>query len=220
MKLNLAFLPLGIMDFLNPIVYTLFFVQLTKGLKEKKTDEGLMKALRVGAIISLASGYIIATGKTLVGFGLFDFELPVPLFWATGVGFVLSGLSLLFIYKRKKFAEIAAWLKVLVLVVLLALTVAVVFVLDPAAGNSITQGVTAIGTFILYGTMIAFAARDKNKLALILAIVPILTTAGLIPYSASVDLTDPATHWVIEPTNIAGQVALWLSASCLFKHKK
>lgn len=220
MQFNLAFLPLGIMDFLNPIVYTLFFVQLMKGLKEKNTDEGLMKVLKVGAIISLASGYIIATGKTLVGFGLFDFELPVPLFWATGVGFVLSGLALLFIYKKKTFSGIAAWLKILVLVVLAGLTVAILFVLDPVKGNSITQGVTAIGTFMLYGTMIAFAARDKNKVALILAIIPILTTAGLIPYSASVDLTDPATHWVIEPTNIAGQVALWLSARSLFKNKK
>lgn len=220
MQLNLDFLPLGIMDFLNPIVYTLFFVELMKGLKEKNTDEGLMKVLRVGAIISLASGYIIATGKTLVGFGLFDFELPVPLFWATGVGFVLSGLALLFIYKKKTFAGIAMWLKIAVLVILGGLTIAIVFVLDAETGNSITQGVTAIGTFVLYGTMIAFAARDKNKLALILAIVPILTTAGLIPYSASVDLTDPATHWVIEPTNIVGQIALWLSARTLFRKKK
>ena len=67
--------------------------------------------------------------------------------------------------------------------------------------------------------ILLWSVREKNWLAMVLAIVPIITTAALIPYSASVDLTDPATHWVIEPTNIAGQLALWLSAVVLFNKK-
>jgi hypothetical protein len=51
------------------------------------------------------------------------------------------------------------------------------------------------------------------------SIAPIITTAALIPYSASVDLTDPATHWVIEPTNIAGQLFLYIGTLLLFKKK-
>ena len=208
---------LGLMDFLNPIIYTLFFVTLLKGLKARNADPGMIKVLTFGAILSLTAGYIIAAGKTIVGLGLIDFTLPVPLFYATDIGFLISGVTMLLIYKNKTYAGLPLWVKIVVPVLFIALSV---FVCVSQGANSGAQLTAAIGTFLIYGTMIAFAVREKNWLAMALAIVPIITTAALIPYSASVDLTDPATHWVIEPTNIVGQIALWLSAVVLFKNKK
>ena len=205
---------LGLMDFLNPIIYTLFFVTLVKGLKAKNADPGMVKVLTAGAVISMAAGYIIALGKTIVGLGLINFTLPVPLFYITDIGFLISGVTLLLIYKKKTYRGLRTWVKIVVPVVFIALSV---FVCVSQGANSGAQLTAAIGTFLIYGTMIAMAVREKNWLAMVLAIVPIITTAALIPYSASVDLTDPATHWVIEPTNIAGQLALWLSAVVLFK---
>ena len=207
---------LGLMDFLNPIIYTLFFVTLVKGLKAKNADPGMVKVLTAGAVISMAAGYIIALGKTIVGLGLINFTLPVPLFYITDIGFLISGVTLLLIYKKKTYRGLRTWVKIVVPVVFIALSV---FVCVSQGANSGAQLTAAIGTFLIYGTMIAMAVREKNWLAMVLAIVPIITTAALIPYSASVDLTDPATHWVIEPTNIAGQLALWLSAVVLFKKK-
>ena len=208
---------LGLMDFVNAIIYTLFFVALLRGLRNKGADEGMLKVLKAGAILSLAAGYIIAFGKTLVGLGIINFTLPVPLFYATDIGFLISGVTLLLIHKKKTYKGLRTWVKIVVPVVFIALSV---FVCVSQGANSGAQLTAAIGTFLIYGTMIAMAAREKNWLAMVLAIVPVLTTAALIPYSASVDLTDPATHWVIEPTNIAGQLALWLSAVVLFKKAK
>lgn len=205
---------LGLMDFLNPIIYTLFFVTLLKGLKARKADAGMIKVLTFGAVLSLAAGYIIALGKTIVGLGLIKFTLPVPLFYATDIGFLISGVTMLLIYKNKTYAGLPLWVKIAVPVLFVALSV---FVCVSQGANAGAQLTAAIGTFMIYGTMIAFAVRERNWLAMVLAIIPILTTAALIPYSASVDLTDPATHWVIEPTNIAGQLALWLSAVVLFR---
>lgn len=207
---------LGLMDFLNPIIYTLFFVTLVRGLKAKKADPGMIKVLTAGAIISMAAGYIIALGKTIVGLGLINFTLPVPLFYITDIGFLISGVTLLLIHRKKTYKGLRTWVKIVVPILFIALSI---FVCVSQGANSGAQLTAAIGTFLIYGTMIAMAAREKNWLALILAIIPILTTAALIPYSASVDLTDPATHWVIEPTNIAGQLALWLSAVLLFRKK-
>ena len=208
---------LGLMDFLNPIIYTLFFVTLLRGLKARNADPGMIKVLTFGAILSLTAGYIIALGKTIVGLGLIKFTLPVPLFYATDIGFLISGVTMLLIYKNKTYKGLPAWVKIVVPVLFIALSV---FVCVSQGANAGAQLTAAIGTFLIYGTMIAFAAREKNWLAMVLAIIPILTTAALIPYSASVDLTDPATHWVIEPTNIAGQLALWLSAVVFFRKKK
>ena len=204
------------MDFLNPIIYTMFFVVLVRGLKAKKADPGMIKVLTAGAIISMAAGYIIALGKTIVGLGLINFTLPVPLFYITDIGFLISGVTLLLIHKKKTYKGLKTWVKIVVPVLFIALSV---FVCVSQGANSGAQLTAAIGTFLIYGTMIAMAVKEKNWLAMVLAIVPIITTAALIPYSASVDLTDPATHWVIEPTNIAGQLALWLSAVVLFKKK-
>ncbi len=207
---------LGLMDFLNPIIYTLFFVALLKGLKAKNADPGMLKVLKAGAIISMTAGYIIALGKTLVGLNIIHFTLPVPLFYATDIGFLISGVTLLLIHKKKTYRGLKTWVKIVVPVIFVALSV---FVCVSQGANSGAQLTAAIGTFLIYGTMIAMAAKEKNRLAMILAIVPIITTAALIPYSASVDLTDPRTHWVIEPTNILGQLALWLSAVRLFGKK-
>ena len=176
----------------------------------------MVKVLTAGAIISMAAGYVIAFGKTLVGLGIIHFTLPVPLFYTTDIGFLISGVTLLLIYKNKTYKGLKTWVKIVCPVVFIALSV---FVCISQGANSGAQLTAAIGTFLIYGTMIAMAVRAKNWLAMVLAIVPILTTAALIPYSASVDLTDPATHWVIEPTNIAGQLALWLSAILQFKKK-
>lgn len=205
---------LGLMDFLNPIIYTLFFVTLVKGLRARNADPGMIKVLIAGAIISMAAGFIIALGKTIVGMGLIDFTLPVPLFYTTDIGFLISGVTLLLIHNNQTYAGLPLWVKILVPLAFIALSV---FVCVKQGANSGAQLTAAIGTFLIYGTMIAMAVRARNWLAMILAIVPIITTAALIPYSAKVDLTDPKTHWVIEPTNIVGQLALWLSAVVLFK---
>ena len=204
----------GLMDFLNPIIYTLFFVTLVKGLRARNADPGMIKVLIAGAILSMAAGFIIAIGKTIVGLGLIDFTLPVPLFYATDIGFLISGVTLLMIHKGQTYAGLPLWVKILVPLAFIALSV---FICVKQGANAGAQLTAAIGTFLIYGTMIAMAVKDRNWLAMALAIVPILTTAALIPYSARVDLTDPKTHWVIEPTNIAGQLALWLSAVLLFK---
>ncbi|MBQ9911579.1 MAG: hypothetical protein IJM49_00970 [Firmicutes bacterium] len=207
---------LGLMDFLNPIIYTLFFVALVRGLKARNADPGMIKVLTAGAIISMAAGYIIALGKTLVGLGIINFTLPVPLFYTTDIGFLISGVTLLLIYKKKTYKGLKTWVKIVFPVLFIALSV---FVCMTQGANSGAQLTAAIGTFLIYGTMIAFCAREKKWLAMILCIAPIITTAALIPYSASVDLTDPATHWVIEPTNIAGQLFLYIGTLLLFKKK-
>ena len=86
--------PLGLLDYGNPICYTITMVTIirnTYGIMDKPFNVILL----IGAIISIFFGLVIPTGKVIVGLGLIEFRMPVSLVACVNTGILISGLMLL-----------------------------------------------------------------------------------------------------------------------------
>lgn len=204
---------LGLLDCINPILYTLFFINIIKGLTAKKADEDMIKVLKTGAAMSLTAGYMIAFGKVLVGFNLFSFFLPIPLLYIVDTGFLVTGVTLFLIYKKKTYKTLPSVIKISVPV---AFAAAFIFTCISGGANAGAELIAATGAILTYATVAAMAAKEKKRLPMVLALAPIITTALLVPYSMSVNLNEAAPHWVIEAVNIAGLALLYLGSVLLF----
>jgi hypothetical protein len=86
--------PLGLLDYINPILYSITMVTITRKLFYVMGHPGNVIFL-IGAIISVFFGLIIPTGKVLVGLGVIKFRMPVSLVFSVNTGILISGVMLL-----------------------------------------------------------------------------------------------------------------------------
>ena len=86
--------PLGLLDYINPVFYTITTLTILRHMGEFMGPLA-SKIYTAGAVLSLIGGYIIPTGKLIVGLGLIQFIMPVPLVFAVNNGILVSGLVLL-----------------------------------------------------------------------------------------------------------------------------
>ena len=93
-KFNKFSVPLGLLDYINPICYCITMVTI---IRNTRADMGQPYSLifLIGAIISIFFGFVIPTGKVIVGLGLIKFRMPVPLVLCVNTGIFISGLMLL-----------------------------------------------------------------------------------------------------------------------------
>ena len=93
-KFNSFSVPLGLLDYINPICYCITMVTI---IKHTRADMGQPYSVifLIGAIISIFFGFIIPTGKVIVGLGLIKFRMPVALVFCVNTGIFISGLMLL-----------------------------------------------------------------------------------------------------------------------------
>jgi hypothetical protein len=68
-KFNTFSVPLGILDYVNPILYTITIVTILKNTYSQM-GKPYNIVLLIGAILSVCFGFIIPTGKVIVGLGL------------------------------------------------------------------------------------------------------------------------------------------------------
>lgn len=92
-KFNRFSVPLGLLDYINPILYTITMVTVIRNTRETM-DRPYWILLLIGAVISILAGFVIPTGKVLVGMGKIKFVMPVPLVFCVNAGILLSGLML------------------------------------------------------------------------------------------------------------------------------
>ena len=93
-KLNKFSVPLGLLDYINPIFYAITIYTIISNIYPLlQTPYNYI--LLIGAIISLLFGFIIPTGKVMVGLGIIKFRMPVSLVFCVNIGILLSGLMLL-----------------------------------------------------------------------------------------------------------------------------
>ena len=85
--------PLGLLDYVNPVLYTVTMVTVIRNTYEIM-DKPYNTILLIGAIISIFFGLIIPTGKVLVGLGVIKFVMPVSLVFCVNTGILISGLML------------------------------------------------------------------------------------------------------------------------------
>jgi len=206
---------LGLTDYVNPIFYTFFFITMMKGLKEK-SNPTMFNIFRVGAIISLVGGYFIPTGKVIVGLGLFDFVMPVPVVHLVNTGFLISGVTLFLMCRNKTYKDLPVVEDILLAVAYVAAFVAIC-VFSKYNTAAVLTGV--VGIVLIYVSMVIMSIRSHKVLPMILAILSFFLTFFLAGVGTKADLYSPAVHWVIELTNIVCQCSLFISAKLLFPKK-
>ena len=86
--------PLGLLDYVNPILYTVTMVTIIRNLYSEM-ESPFNTILLAGAVISIFFGLVIPTGKVIVGLGIIKFRMPVSLVFCVNTGILISGLMLL-----------------------------------------------------------------------------------------------------------------------------
>ena len=69
-------IPLGLLDYINPIFYSISIITIIRNIYLEFPYNIIMI---LGAILSIIFGFIIPTGKVIVGMGLIKFRMPVSL---------------------------------------------------------------------------------------------------------------------------------------------
>ena len=115
-KFNKFSVPLGLLDYINPIFYTITIMTIIKSIHLESPFKIIMI---IGAVLSIVFGFVIPTGKVIVGLGIIKFKMPVSLVFLVNVGILLSGLMLFkFVMNLELFLLI-----IISLIILLLLTI-------------------------------------------------------------------------------------------------
>ena len=200
--------PLGLLDYINPILYSITMVTITRKLFSVMGHPGNIIFL-IGAIISVFFGLIIPTGKVLVGLGVIKFRMPVSLVFSVNTGILISGLMLLnFVMDLQP-----------VLLALLILGIVAVLVLMYKRSrkvNTIAVLTGAAGYLLLYISLITLSIRKPAVLPIIMYAIAILLFVMLCGIGIKANLKNPKVHWVIEISNVFCQFLVAAATILLF----
>ena len=200
--------PLGLLDYINPILYSITMVTITRKLFSVMGHPSNVIFL-IGAIISVFFGLIIPTGKVLVGLGVIKFRMPVSLVFSVNTGILISGLMLLkFVMNLQP-----------VLLALLILGIVAVLVLmykKSRKVNTIAVLTGAVGYLLLYISLITQSIRKPAALPIIMYAIAILLFVMLCGIGIKANLKNPKVHWVIEMSNVLCQFLVAAATILLF----
>ena len=193
-KLNQFSVPLGLLDYINPIFYSITIITIIKNMCPMMASPYNV-ILLIGAIISIFFGFVIPTGKVLVGFGVIEFKMPVPIVFSVNAGILLSGLMLL-----KQVMK----LEVVTLLILVAFVVLVLTLLysKTKKANTIAVLTGAVGYLLLYISLITLSLMKKIALPIVLYAFAILLFIMLCGIGIKANLKNPKVHWMIEVSNV------------------
>lgn len=201
-------MPLGLLDYINPILYSITMVTITRKLFSVM-DHPINVIFLIGAIISVFCGLIIPTGKVLVGLGVIKFRMPVSLVFSVNTGILISGLMLLtFVMDLQP-----------VFLVLLTLGIVAVLVLmykKSRKVNTIAVLTGAVGYLLLYISLITQSIRKPAALPIIMYAIAILLFVMLCGIGIKANLKNPKVHWVIEISNVLCQFLVAAATILLF----
>ena len=208
-KLNKFSVSLGLLDYINPIFYSITIITILINLYNKLGIPYIIIML-IGAIISILFGFVIPTGKVLVGLGIIKFKMPVGIVFTVNTGILISGLTLL---KYVLNLNIIVLLSILlIIIVLLSLIYK-----KTKSFNTIAVLTGAIGYLMLYISLITLSIKNSYIIPIILygcAIVLFIILCGI---GIKANLKNPKVHWIIEITNIICQFLVTLSTFIIFK---
>ena len=207
-KLNKFSVSLGLLDYVNPIFYAITIYTIISNIYP------LLQApynyiLLIGAIISLFFGFIIPTGKVLVGLGIIKFRMPVSLVFCVNSGILLSGLMLL-----KYVMNIS--LTTLILITAFIIITLIWIYLKSKKINTIAVLTWAFWYLLMYISLITLAIRNNIILPIIFYGIDILLFVMLCGIGIKADLKNPKVHWVIEISNVVCQGLVAFATIILF----
>ena len=201
-------MPLGLLDYLNPILYTVTMVTIIRNLFPVM-ERPYNVILLIGAVISILFGLVIPTGKVLVGLGVIQFRMPVSLVFCVNSGILITGL-MLFMYVMKLSP---AWL------ILLAAAIVALLVLlyrKTKKFNTIAVLTGAFGYVLIYSSLITLSVQRGVTASIVLYALAIVLFVMLCGIGIRADLKNPKVHWVIEISNVVCQLFLTIATLLLF----
>lgn len=147
--------PLGLLDYGNPIFYTVTMVTIIKNMYGVM-DKPFNVILLIGAIVSIFFGLIIPTGKVIVGLGIIEFRMPVSLVASVNTGILISGLMML---------RHVLGLSLAVLAIILLLAIAALYKIYNKSKkfNTVAVMTGAIGYMLLYASLITLSLQDRKS---------------------------------------------------------
>ncbi len=207
-KFSTFSVPLGLLDYVNPILYTVTETTVIRNLYSQMGSP-YNYLLLIGAIISIFFGFIIPTGKVIVGLGIIDFVMPVSLVFCVNSGILLSGLVL---FKHVMNLDNVVFGIMAVLIVAL-----LIFVYSKHKKiNTIAVLTGAVGYLLIYISLITLSIQKGLIIPIILYAIAILLFVMLVGIGIKGNLKNPKVHWVIEISNVicqllvaAATVMLW-----------
>ena len=206
-KLNKFSVPLGLLDYVNPIFYSITIITIIRNIN---MDNPYNIILVIGAIISIIFGFIIPTGKVIVGLGLIKFRMPVSLVFCVNTGILLSGLMvLMYIF------NIPLYLLILLLLIIIGLLF--MTYRKTKKINTIAVLTGACGYLMLYISLITLSIKLGLIIPIILFALAIILFVMLCGIGIKANLKDPKVHWKIEVTNVICQFLVMLGTIIVFK---
>ena len=208
-KLNSFSVPLGLLDYINPILYSITMVTIIKNTYDIM-DSPYNIILLIGAIISITFGFIIPTGKVIVGLGLIKFRMPVSIVACVNTGILLSGLMLLkFVFNLN--------LKILLAIIIAIILLLLLIFLKRKKINTIAVLAGAFGYLSIYISLITCSVRNNLVIPIILYAFAILLFVILCGIGIKGNLKNPKVHWIIESSNVVCQLLVTLGTVLLFR---
>jgi len=200
--------PLGLLDYGNPVFYTVTMVTILKNMYGVM-DRPFNVILLMGAIISIFFGLVIPTGKVIVGLGLIEFKMPVSLVACVNTGILISGLMLL-----RHVLELS--LPVLLIILLLAAAALYLIYTKSKKYNTVAVMTGAIGYMLLYVSLIILSIEKDTFLPILFFVLAIFFFFMLCGIGIKADLKNPKVHWVIEVSNVMCQFLVAVGTVILF----
>ena len=200
--------PLGLLDYGNPVFYTVTMVTILKNMYGVM-DRPFNVILLMGAIISIFFGLVIPTGKVIVGLGLIEFRMPVSLVACVNTGILISGLMML-----RHVLELS--LPALLIILLLAVAALYLIYSKSKKFNTVAVMTGAIGYMLLYVSLIILSIEKDTFLPILFYVLAIFFFFMLCGIGIKADLKNPKVHWVIEVSNVMCQFLVAVGTVILF----
>ena len=207
-KLNKFSVPLGLLDYVNPIFYSITIITIIKNIY---SSIGLPYniILLIGACISILFGLAIPTGKVIVGLGIIKFRMPVSLVFAVNTGILLSGLMLLKYIMNLNIIT-------LILITLIIIGLLTLIYLKSKKINTTAVLIGAFGYISIYISLITYSITQNKILPIILYALAIIIFTMLCKIGIKANLKNPKIHWVIEISNVICQLLVALATIIIF----
>ena len=200
--------PLGLLDYGNPVFYTVTMVTILKNMYGVM-DRPFNVILLMGTIISIFFGLVIPTGKVIVGLGLIEFKMPVSLVACVNTGILISGLMML-----RHVLELS--LPALLIILLLAAAALYLIYSKSKKFNTVAVMTGAIGYMLLYVSLIILSVEKDTFLPILFYVLAIFFFFMLCGIGIKADLKNPKVHWVIEVSNVMCQFLVAVGTVILF----
>ena len=207
-RFNKFSVPLGLLDYVNPVCYSITAITIIKNTYSAMEHPYNM-ILLAGAVISVFFGLIIPTGKVLVGLGIIKFVMPVSLVFCVNTGILMTGLMLL------RFVRDLSRAGTVILTALIIVVLIYIYTKSRKI-NTVAVLTGAAGYLVIYTSLITLSMKQGATAPVIMYAAAIALFVMLCGIGIRADLKNPKVHWVIEISNVICQFLVAAATVILF----